>query len=349
MTRAKFTGIGAVASAVGLALAGPAWAAHAQPLGVFTFPESVTPVAQATDNFNNFTNVILLAIVIVVVGLLAYAVVKFRKSANPTPAKFSHNTLIEVIWTGVPVLILIAIAIPSFRLLYLQDRVPAQYDLTVKVIGYQWNWGNVYDDLGIGEYKSNMLSEGNLKSVLREELRADSPGADTAVIEAQIEAMVNAQYQTTDAQRARVLEAFGHSPDKYRLAVDNPIVAPAGATVRVQVTAFDVIHNFAMPSFAIKTDAIPGHTNETWFTVPEEHIGTYYGQCSEICGIKHAFMPIQIEIVPQTVFDAWAEAAAQFGGGSPEARQVIFDYKGVNASDRQIAAADVTGLTTEGL
>lgn len=331
-------------------LAAPALASQSQASGIFTFPESISTVAKATDDFNNWVmNPIILAIVVFVTALLAYACIRFRKSANPTPAKFSHNTLIEVIWTGIPVLILVVIAVPSFALLYLQDRVPEKFDVTVKVIGYQWNWGYAYDDLEIAEYKSNMLDEKKLPGIIREELRERYPSFDRALIDEQLEQTFERDFPTLDDQRARVLEVYGNAPDTYRLAVDNPVVVPVGATVRVQVTAYDVIHNWAMPSFAIKTDAIPGRTNETWFDSSPGDEGTYYGQCSELCGSKHAFMPIQVELVPQDVFDAWAAMAGEFGGDSPEARQVILDYKGVSASGRRVAELDAGPSASEDL
>lgn len=325
----------------------PAFAQAGQPLGLFFFPESVTPVAKMTDDFNLLVNIILLLIFAFVFVLLMYVCVRYRRSANPVASKFSHNTMVEVVWTVIPVLILVVIAVPSFQLLYKQDQVPEEYDLTVKAIGYQWKWGYAYDDHDVDEYISNMLSEAQLLPAIRDELTARAgPNPERDLINDQAKAIIGSEYPDVAQQRARVLELYGHAPDTYRLAVDNPVVAPAGATVRVQVTAYDVIHNWAMPSFAIKTDAIPGRTNETHFTVPESEVGTYYGQCSELCGIKHAFMPITVEIVPQNVFDAWIEAAAEFGGDSAEARQVIMDYKGVGGFGRDQRVAMNDGATT---
>jgi cytochrome c oxidase subunit 2 len=213
-----------------------------------------------------FHDIILLPIITVItlflLALLIWVMVRYNKRSNPVPAKFSHNTTIEVIWTLVPVLILMVIAIFSFKLLFAYHDMPKPA-LTVKAIGYQWYWGYEYPDQEIAEITSTMLSE--------EEVAAK-----------------------------------GLSSDLYRLAASEPLVVPVNKVVRVQVTAVDVIHNFAMPAFGLKTDAVPGRLNETWFKA--DRIGTFYGQCSELCGVKHAFMPIEIKVVSQADFDAWVAA-----------------------------------------
>lgn len=219
-----------------------------------------------------FHNAILLPIITVislfVLFLLLWIVIRYNKRANPTPAKWSHNTLIEVIWTLVPVLILMVIAIFSFRLLFDYHNMPKPY-MTVKAVGYQWNWGYEYPDQKIPEFLSAMLPE--------------------------------------DEVAARGLP---HS--LYRLAATEPMVVPVDKVVRVQVTGADVIHAFALPAFGLKTDAVPGRLNETWFKA--EKTGTYYGQCSELCGIDHAFMPIEIKVVSQADFDAWVASKAPAAG-----------------------------------
>ncbi|MDQ8028156.1 MAG: cytochrome c oxidase subunit II, partial [Brevundimonas sp.] len=187
---------------------------------------------------------VITAVTLLVLGLLIWIVVRYNKKTNPTPAKWSHNTLIEVIWTVAPVLILVGISLFSFRLLFAYNNMPEPY-LTVKATGNQWNWGYEYPDQGIAEYVSNMLSEEQI------------------------------------AER-------GMNRDLYRLAADEPIVVPVGKTIRVQVTAADVIHAFALPAFGLKIDAVPGRLNETWFRA--DRVGTFYGQCSELCGVDHAFM-----------------------------------------------------------
>ncbi|WP_442880585.1 cytochrome c oxidase subunit II [Brevundimonas sp.] len=208
-------------------------------------------------------------ICLLVLGLLVWIVVRYNKKSNPVPARWSHNTLIEVIWTVVPVLILVFISLFSFRLLFAYHDMP-EPDLTVKVTGNQWNWAYEYPDQGVAEYISNMLPE--------EEI----------------------------AQR-------GMPHSLYRLAADEPMVVPVGANVRLLITAADVIHAVAMPAFGLKTDAVPGRVNETWFRA--ERPGVYYGQCSELCGVDHAFMPIQINVVPRAEFAAWV--ASKGGSMTP--------------------------------
>ena len=212
-----------------------------------------------------FYNAILLPIIILitlfVLGLLIWIVVRYNRKANPVPARWSHNTLIEVIWTAAPVLILMFIAIFSFKLLFKYHDTPTPY-MTVKATGYQWYWGYEYPDQKIAEITSVMLPE--------EEAKAKGV--------------------------------------PFRLAATEPLVVPLGKVVRVQVTGADVIHSFAMPAFGLKTDGIPGRLNETWFRA--EKTGTYYGQCSELCGIDHAFMPIEIKVVTPAEFDAWVALKA---------------------------------------
>src|SRR6185503_3682838 len=203
-------------------------------------------------------NVILLPIITIislfVLALLLWCIFRFNKRANPEPSQFSHNTLVEIIWTVVPVIILMCIAVPSFKLLYDFHDMPPP-DVTVKATGNQWYWTYEYPDLKIPEYTSNPLPE----------------------------------EKTTKAL--------------YRLAVDNPIVVPVNKVVRVTTTGADVIHAWTIPAFGVKIDAIPGKTNQTWFKA--ERTGTYYGQCSELCGINHYFMPIEVRVVTQPEFETW--------------------------------------------
>jgi cytochrome c oxidase subunit II len=199
---------------------------------------------------------IITAISVFVLFLLLYVCWKFRKEKNPTPSRFTHNTSVEVVWTVAPVLILMFIAIFSFRLLYAYHDMPKP-DMTVKVTGNQWYWNYTYPDHGAFTYDSLILPEEKAKA-------AGKP---------------------------------------YRLGVDNPLVVPVGAVVRVLVTGADVIHDFALPAFGLKMDAVPGRVNQTWFKA--ERTGIYYGQCSELCGVDHAFMPIEIDVVPQAKFNSW--------------------------------------------
>ncbi|MDI1363528.1 MAG: cytochrome c oxidase subunit II [bacterium] len=202
---------------------------------------------------------IITAITVLVAGLLIWIVIRYNKKSNPIPAKFSHNTAIEIIWTVVPVIILMVIAIFSFRLLFAYNDMPKPY-MTVKATGYQWYWGYEYPDQKISEITSLPLSK-----------------------------------EAAEAKKV-----------PYLLAADKAMVVPVNQVVRVQVTGADVIHAFALPAFGLKTDAIPGRLNETWFKA--EKIGTYYGQCSELCGVEHSNMPIEIKVVSQAEFDAWVQA-----------------------------------------
>ena len=226
--------------------------------------QSVTPVMDDIVWFHTFLLYLIAAIAVFVLVLLIIVVVRFNAKANPTPSKTTHNTTIEVLWTVVPVLILVAIAVPSFRLLFLQTTIPPA-DLTVKATGEQWYWRYEYPDSKF-EFSSYMLQD--------KERKADQPRL---------------------------------------LAVDNELVVPVNKVVRVTVTADSkgVIHAFAVPSFGIKIDAVPGRLNETWFKANRE--GIYYGQCSELCGKDHAFMPIAVRVVSDQEFTAWlAQAKKKF-------------------------------------
>ncbi|MCK7610727.1 cytochrome c oxidase subunit II [Roseibium sediminicola] len=235
------------------------------------FQSSVTDVMDDITWFNGFTLVIITVITLFVLALLVICMVRFSSKANPVPSRTSHNTLIEVVWTIVPILILVVIAIPSFRLLYKQLDIP-EYDMTIKATGYQWYWGYEYTDEGMGDLSFDSIMVAN-------------------------------------DEREAVATARGVSLNEVPrlLAVDYDLVIPVDTTVRLQVTAADVIHAFAMPSFGVKIDAIPGRLNETWFHAREE--GVYYGQCSELCGKDHAFMPIAVRVVSRDQFQAWVTAA----------------------------------------
>jgi cytochrome c oxidase subunit II len=224
--------------------------------------QSASPVMESLVSFHNFLLVIITLITIFVLGLLVVVIVKFNARANPVPTRTTHNTLLEVLWTVVPVVILVVIAIPSFRLLFFQLNTPPA-DITVKAIGKQWYWSYSYPDHGKFEFDSIMLQDADRKKIQPEPPRL--------------------------------------------LAVDNAMVVPVNKVVRVQTIASDVIHAFTVPSFGIKIDAIPGRLNETWFKATRE--GVYYGQCSELCGKDHAFMPIEVRVVSEQAFAAWVEEA----------------------------------------
>ena len=234
----------------------------------------VTEVGQQAASFhNNWLLTLCVVISLFVLALLVYTIVRFRRGANPTPSRTSHNTVIEVIWTLVPVLVLVAIAIPSIRLIRAQYSPPPA-DLTVKVIGNQWYWTYQYPDNGGFEIVSNMLKEQkDVKAGDRYRTDADGPPL---------------------------------------LAVDERLVIPAGKVVKFIVTSNDVIHAFAMPAFWTKIDANPGRLNETWVKV--DRPGVYFGQCSELCGARHGYMPIAVEVVPEATFNAWLASK----GGTPK-------------------------------
>ena len=214
-----------------------------------------------------------IAISVFVLLLLGYTMFRFRRGANPTPSRTSHHTMLEVVWTLAPVLILVAIAVPSIRLLAAQYSPPPA-DLTIKVIGHQWNWSYQYPDNGGFEIVSNMLKE-----------KKDAKGTE--------------RFRTdTDGPPM--------------LAVDDRLVIPVNKVVKFLVTSEDVIHSFAMPAFWIKMDANPGRVNETWVKVTRP--GVYFGQCSELCGARHGYMPIVVEVLPQAQFDAWLASK----GGTPK-------------------------------
>ncbi len=246
-----------------LALAGGAAFAdqpHPWQLGM---QDAATPITERIHAFHNELLVIILAISLFVVALLVYVMVRFNARSHPVPTRTSHNTVIEVLWTVVPVLVLVTIAIPSFKLMYYMDRVPDS-KMTIKVTGHQWYWEYTYPDSGNLDFNSNLVAEKDLK-----------PG------------------------QPRLLE------------VDNPLVVPVGTNIRVQVAGSDVIHSWYVPSFGFQEYAVIGRLNEAWFNV--EHEGTYYGECNQICGVNHAFMPIEVKAVSQADFDKWlADAKTKF-------------------------------------
>ena len=227
----------------------------------------VTKIGRDAEWMHNYILMpVMVGITLIVLGLMAYVVVRFRRSANPVPSKTTHNTTVEILWTVLPVILLLIIAVPSIRLLAAQYK-PAPADaLTIKVTGNQWNWEYAYPDNGDFSFVSNML---------------DKDSANTA-------------------------------GEPYRLGVDERMVVPVGRPVKLLVTGADVIHSWAMPAFWIKMDAVPGRINEVTFTADTP--GLYYGQCSELCGIRHAFMPIAVEVVSPANFARWV---ASKGGTMP--------------------------------
>ena len=248
----------AVLGVLGIALAGAAFAAEPHPwqLGM---QEPASIVKDSLHSFHNLLLWIITVITIFVLALLIYTMVRFRASANPAPTRTSHNTVLEVAWTAIPVLILVVIAIPSFKLLYLGDRTPNP-EMTIKVVGHQWYWSYEYPDHGELKFDSYMIPESDIK----------------------------------EGQR-RLLE------------VDNRVVVPANTNIRLLVAGADVIHSFFIPALGVQIYSMPGRLNEAWVNV--DRPGVYYGQCNQICGINHAYMPIAVEALSKEDFTRWVEDA----------------------------------------
>ncbi|MBV9828755.1 MAG: cytochrome c oxidase subunit II [Alphaproteobacteria bacterium] len=247
-----------------------------------------TPVKERIQEFHNELLVIITLITLFVLGLLLYVMVKFNARAHPVPTRTTHNPVIEVIWTIAPVIILVIVAVPSFKLMYYMDRVPNP-DMTIKVTGHQWYWEYTYPDQGNIDFNSNLIPDDQLK-----------PG------------------------QPRLLE------------VDNPLVVPVGTNVRVQVTGTDVIHSWFIPSFGVQEYAVVGRLNESWFNVERE--GDYYGECNQICGVNHAFMPIKVVAMSKADFQKWlVDAKKKFAANSPD----IEKAPGAPDATLVAAAADV--------
>jgi cytochrome c oxidase subunit 2 len=239
----------------------PAWAdPRPWQLGML---EPISPVMRDVNHLHDLMLIIITVITLLVLALLIYVMVKFNDKANPVPSKTTHNSVLEVLWTALPVLLLVAIAVPSLRLLYFQDRT-ADADFTIKVVGHQWYWSYEFPDHGNFAFDSFPIPDADIK-----------PG------------------------QVRLLE------------VDNRLVVPVNKNVRVLMTSGDVIHSWSVPQLLTKTDAVPGRTNETWFRAERE--GVFRGQCYELCGVGHAFMPVVIEVVSEARFAEWiAEAQKKF-------------------------------------
>ena len=255
--------LGLAMAGVTLVGGGSAFAETGQPAPwEYKLQEAATPVMENITWFHGLLLTIITLITLFVLALLVAVVVKFNARANPVPSRTTHNTLLEVAWTLIPVLILVTIAVPSFRLLFLELDVP-KADITIKATGKQWYWSYAYPDNGKFEFDSLMAQD----------------------------------------KKPRLL------------AVDNEMVVPVNKVIRVQTTGADVIHTWAIPSFGVKIDAIPGRLNETWFKATK--VGMYYGQCSELCGKDHAFMPIAVRVVSDQEFTAWVEDAKKKFASAP--------------------------------
>jgi cytochrome c oxidase subunit 2 len=261
-----------------------------QPDGRYGLQDQFSPIGREAAWFHNWILLPSITIIsIFVLVLLLWVIVRYRRRANPTPSRTTHNTLLEVVWTLVPVLILVVIAVPSIKLLARQYSPPAA-DVTVKVIGNQWYWEYEYPDLGV-QFVSNVLTD--------EQARA------------------------TNQPRL--------------LAVDNRMVVPVGATVKLLITSNDVIHSWGVPAFWTKLDAVPGRVNETWFRA--ERPGIFYGVCYELCGARHPYMPIAVEVVSRAQFDAWVAAR---GGTLPGARPAAAAQPAAAPRQEGVTAGEAT-------
>ncbi|MBS41484.1 MAG: cytochrome c oxidase subunit II [Rhodospirillales bacterium] len=239
------------------------------------FQPAVTSVMEDVHDFHDLLLVIITLITVFVLALLLYTMWKFSAKRNPVPSKTTHHATLEMAWTIVPVIILVVIAVPSFKLLYKADVLP-KVDMTIKAIGNQWNWGYEYPDHGNFSFVANMIGESDLQQWAKEN-KINNP--------------------------------------KRLLETDAEVVVPVNTNVRVQVTSNDVLHAWAVPAFGVKIDAVPGRLNQTWFNVKK--MGTYYGQCSELCGQNHGFMPIKVRVVSKSEFAKWVTAQRAAAGLEP--------------------------------
>ena len=289
-------GLSALLAIAGAALlAAPAAAGSGQPSpGQITFQEAVTPIADQIHWLHDFVNVIIFAITAFVLALLLWVMWRYSEKRNPTPSRTTHNTTVEVLWTVIPVLILVVIAVPSFRLLYAQYTFPPP-DLTIKAVGHAWNWTHELPD---------------------QKLSVDS-------------------VMLPDEDREKAIKAGMPANQVPRnLAVDNEVLVPVNKVVHVLVTSTDVIHAWTIPSFGAKVDAVPGRITATWFKATRE--GIYFGQCSELCGKDHAFMPIAIRVVKDQVFNEWVDASK--ARDRKKVRDIILRVAKEHAGQDKVAA-----------
>ena len=256
-----------MASAITVLSGGLALAAQPTPWQM-GFQPAASPVMEWVDGFHDFLLVVITLISVFVLALMIYVFIKFNAKANPTPSRTTHNTTIEVLWTVIPIIILVVIAVPSFKLMYYADRA-VDADMTLKVAGNQFFWTYEYPDHDELTFDAIMVDEADLKD-----------------------------------------------GDLRLLTTDNAVVLPVDTTIRLLLTANDVIHAWAVPAFGVKMDAVPGRLNETWFRIDKE--GTYYGQCSELCGSNHGFMPVMVKAVSKDEFAAWVEKAKEEFAGNTD-------------------------------
>ncbi len=270
---------------IGAAFATPAMAQELEIIGRpvdggVGFQPAATNLATELQWLDGLLLIIITVITLFVVALLAYVIVRYNRKANPDPARFTHNTPIEVAWTIVPIIILIGIGAASLPVLFNQQEIP-EGDVTIKATGYQWYWGYEYVGTDLA-YDGYMIG-------------SPFTGGDNRM---------------TDEVEAQLVEA-GYSKDEFLLATDTAIVVPVGKTIVIQVTGGDVIHSWTIPAFGVKQDGVPGRLAELWFTPEQE--GVYFGQCSELCGIAHAYMPITVKVVSEAAYEAWLARSLEAG------------------------------------
>lgn len=257
--------------------------------GGLGFQPAATGLAEGIQDLDWMILIIITAVCVLVGGLLVYAIVRFNRRANPNPASFTHHTAIEIAWTVIPILVLVVIGAFSLPQLFRQQEIP-EGDITIKVTGYQWYWGYEYVDHGFA-FDSYMI--GNTATIDESSRAAD---ADVT------------PFVLDDAMRAKLVEA-GYNEDEFLLATDTAVVVPVNKVVVMQVTAADVIHSWTIPAFGVKQDAVPGRLAELWFEATKE--GIYFGQCSELCGKEHAYMPITVKVVSQEAYEEWLRGAKE--------------------------------------
>ena len=264
---------------------------------------AVTELADDIHWLDGMLLVIITVITLFVVALLAIVALRYNSRSNPTPAKFTHNTPIEVTWTIVPIIILLFIGAFSLPVLFKQQEIP-DGEITIKATGYQWYWGYEYVDAGVPGVEPSSISFDSYMVGHPATLTPEDNAAGAT------------EYVNSDAM-AGVLARYGYKPDEFLLATDQAIVIPTGKIVVVQVTAADVIHSWTIPAFGVKQDGVPGRLAELWFEVAEGKEGIYFGQCSELCGKDHAYMPITVKAVTQEQYEDWLNRASLEYAGKP--------------------------------
>lgn len=292
--------------AAGLASAMPAWAQDTEGLvgkpvpGGIGFQPAATELARDLMWLDGLILIIITIITLFVTGLILWVIVRYNRKANPTPSSFTHHTPVEVAWTVIPIVILVGIGAASLPILFKQQEIP-EADITIKAIGNQWYWSYEYVDHDFG-FDSYMIG---YPSTIDENARPE---------DANVTPYVNDEHMA-----AKLVDA-GYNADEFLLATDTQVVIPVGKTIVIQVTGSDVIHAWTIPSFGVKQDAVPGRLAELWFEAEQE--GLYFGQCSELCGKDHAYMPITVRVVSQEEYEAWLDGAIEQYAGTPRSVQV---------------------------